>query len=143
MKPAAGQPHGQLDGTLWPTARAWWDGRPQTPTSSTAESQKPRNARPRRRPRGQIVSSCSIVCFGCPPHFTGSPCFTCYLPWRRLTSSAPHRPLIAPRTHAPLLPVAALTGPHHREDSSPAARRSAPMDRWPCSGLPVPGRPHR
>lgn len=53
--------------TLWPTARAWWDGRPQTPTSSTAESQKPRNARPRRRPRGQIVSSCSIVCFGCPP----------------------------------------------------------------------------
>lgn len=143
MQPC-GQPHGQLDGPKLSgpqLGRGGTDG--HNLVHGRKSETKKRPATPQASwPNRQLVFDCL---FRLPAslhrltvlHLLPS------IPWRRLTSSAPHRPPIAPRTHAPLLPVAAPTGPHHREDSSPAARRSAPMDRWPCSGLPVPGRPHR
>lgn len=61
MKPAAGQPHGQLDGTLWPTARAWWDGRPQPRPRQKVRNQefKKRPATPQASwPNRQLVFDC-------------------------------------------------------------------------------------
>jgi len=63
--------------------------------------------------------------------------------WRRLTSSAPHRPLLPQNPCSSSLPAAAApTGPNLR-DAYPAARPSALMARWPCLGPPVPGRRRR